>query len=199
MAISEAYIGFKGRNNSSAMLVSSLSQHPYLLTNSFDGLKKDIDKLPSEFDVVYLFGVDKNLTNSFRIEMCAEKDGTNLITNLDLESISERLSAAGITSTISKRPSHYLCNEAYWYLLEKYQGKAVLIHIPTIKNYTKLFEKISFPEHEYESVQDYLNKNGYCYTTRVYKEVGKYQAGKIYIAPWGDILKIEEAKEYQKR
>ncbi len=30
---------------------------------------------------------------------------------------------------------------------------------------------ISFPEHEYESIQNYLNGLGYCYTTRVYKEV----------------------------
>ena len=37
-----------------------------------------------------------------------------------------------------------------------------------------MFEEISFPEHEYESIQNYLNKLGYCYTTRVYKEIGKY-------------------------
>jgi len=61
-----------------------------------------------------------------------------------------------------------------------------------------MFEEISFPEHEYESVQNYLNKLGYCYTTRVYKEIGKYQVGKLYTAPWGDILKIDEVKTYRK-
>ena len=35
-----------------------------------------------------------------------------------------------------------------------------------------MLEKITFPEHEYESVQNWLNKQGYYYTTRVYKEVG---------------------------
>ncbi len=44
-------------------------------------------------------------------------------------------SYAGIASTISTDPTQYLCNEAYWWLLEKYKGKAVLIHIPTIKYY----------------------------------------------------------------
>ncbi len=78
MAIREAYIGFKGQNNSSSILVNALSQQHYLLTNSFDGLRKDIDKLHAEYDVVYFFGVDKNLTNSFRIEQCAEKDSTRL-------------------------------------------------------------------------------------------------------------------------
>ena len=61
-----------------------------------------------------------------------------------------------------------------------------------------MLEEISFPEHEYELIQNYLYNFGYCYTTRVYKEVGKYKAGELYIAPWGDVLKIEEVKTYRK-
>ena len=61
-----------------------------------------------------------------------------------------------------------------------------------------MFEEISFPEHEYESIQNYLNKLGYCYTTRVYKEIGKYKVGELYTAPWGDVLKIDEVKTYWK-
>ena len=59
-------------------------------------------------------------------------------------------------------------------------------------------EQISFPEHEYESIQTYLNKLGYCYTTRVYKEIGKYKVGELYTAPWGEVLKIDEVKIYRK-
>ena len=61
-----------------------------------------------------------------------------------------------------------------------------------------MFKEISFPEHEYESIQNYLNKQGYCYTTRVYKEVGKYKEGELYTAPWGDVLQIDEVKTYRK-
>lgn len=129
------YIGFKGKNNSSSILVNSLSSQGCLLTNSFAGLKKDIDNLSGDYDAVYLFGVDKTLTDSFRIEQCADRENIRLTTALDLKVISERLSAAGIKSTLSDNPTHFLCNEAYWYLLEKYRGRAVLIHIPTIKNY----------------------------------------------------------------
>ena len=57
-----------------------------------------------------------------------------------------------------------------------------------------MFEEISFPEREYEVIQNYLNNLGYCYTTRVYKEIGKYKVGELYTAPWGDILKIDEVK-----
>ena len=129
------YIGFKGKNNSSSILVNSLSSQGCLLTNSFAGLKKDIDNLSGNYDEVYLFGVDKTLTDSFRIEQCADRENIRLTTVLDLKVISERLSAAGIKSTLSDTPTHFLCNEAYWYLLEKYRGRAMLIHIPTIKNY----------------------------------------------------------------
>lgn len=135
------FIGFKGKNNSSAMLVNSFSGQNYLLTNPFDGLKKDIDKLPTDYDTVYLFGVAKGLTDLFRIEQFAEKDGKYLTTNLDLKSISECFSLSGIKSTISKEPTHYLCNEAYWHLLEKFKGKAVLIHIPTAKYFENYGEK----------------------------------------------------------
>ena len=58
--------------------------------------------------------------------------------------------------------------------------------------------EMSFPEREYESVQEYLNKLGYCYTTRVYKETGKYRVREIYAAPWGDVLRIEEVRTYRK-
>lgn len=61
-----------------------------------------------------------------------------------------------------------------------------------------MFKEISFPKHEYESVQKYLSKLGYCYTTRVYKETGKYKEGELYTAPWGDVLQIDEVQTYWK-
>ena len=61
-----------------------------------------------------------------------------------------------------------------------------------------MLKTMTFPEHEYDSVQKWLNRQGFCYTTRVYKEVGKYQLGKLSIAPWGDMLKIDEVSTYHK-
>ena len=129
------FIGFKGKNNSSNILVSSLSSQPCLLTNSFTGLKKDIEELSPDYAKVYLFGVNKNLSDSFSIECVAQKDGEKLKSKLDLKELQERFASFMIRADISHTPSKYLCNEAYWYLLEKFKGKAVLIHIPTIKNF----------------------------------------------------------------
>jgi hypothetical protein len=37
--------GFKGKNNSSSILVQSISENYRLLTNSLDGLKKDMEEI----------------------------------------------------------------------------------------------------------------------------------------------------------
>ena len=129
------FVGFKGKNNSSSMLVSSISSEHFLLTNSFEGVRKDIDKLFEDYDEVYLFGADKNLSDSFRIERLAEKGGKRFKSKLDLEKVKEQFASFRIKAEILNTPTKYLCNDAYWYLLEKYKGNAVLIHIPTVKNF----------------------------------------------------------------
>lgn len=130
------YIGFKGKNNVSCILAKSISEDSYLLTNSFEGLKRDVDSLSCAYDSVILFGIDKNLTDTVRIERVAEKD-TKCCSVLNLENISAQLDAVGISNYLSDKPTHYLCNAAYWHLLRKFKGNAVLIHIPSIKNINK--------------------------------------------------------------
>ena len=51
------HIGFKGKNNASYILVKSISTDSYLLTNSFEGLKRDIENLDYSYDCVILFGI----------------------------------------------------------------------------------------------------------------------------------------------
>ena len=78
--------------------------------------------------------MDKGLKGAVRIEKAAESEnGMRLLSVLDLEGIAKRFATAGVASCLSDRPTHYLCNEAYWHALQKFGGKAVLIHIPTIK------------------------------------------------------------------
>ncbi len=125
--------GFKGKNNSSGNLVQTISQNYKLLTNSFDGVKKDIEEISDDFDFVIMFGCDKNLKDSVRIERFAQKNGDIIASELDLVKISDKLGAAGIKNFISDIPGHYLCNEAYWSALKKFNNKAVFIHIPTLK------------------------------------------------------------------
>lgn len=137
------YIGFKGKNNAAFTLVGYLSECPCLLTNSYGGVKRDIECLTDNYDYVLMFGVDKHLKNTVRIERVAEREGIRLRSGLELEDISKRLTTAGVRNSISDTPTQYLCNEAYWFSLQKYRGKVVFIHIPTTKNIDdSFFEKM---------------------------------------------------------
>ena len=127
--------GFKGKNNSSGKLVQAISENDLLLlTNSFDGVKNDIEGINGDFDFLIMFGCDKNLKDSVRIERFAQKNGKKITSALDLENISKRLGNVGIKNVISDVAGAYLCNEAYCYALQKFNRKAVFIHIPTAKN-----------------------------------------------------------------
>lgn len=131
------YVGFKGKNNTSGIVAKFISEDKsYLLTNSFEGLKRDIEFLEYSYDSVILFGIDKNLVDAVRIEKIAEKE-TKEYSSFDLENISMRLDSVGISNYISDKPTNYLCNAAYWYLLHKFSGNVVLVHIPSIKNITE--------------------------------------------------------------
>lgn len=136
------YIGFKGKNNASCVLASTISKNYYLLTNSFKGLKKDIERLDDFYDLVIMFGIDKNLKNIVRLEQVA-KNKITLHSNIDLNKISKNLIANGIDNFITDEPTHYLCNEAYYLALQKFNGKAVFIHIPSLKNMNnEMMEKL---------------------------------------------------------
>ena len=133
MMRSVLFVGFKGKNNTSGVLAESLSPQHLLLTNSFAGLKKDIDSACKEYDCAVMFGVDKTLKDAVRIEKTATLEGKTISTVLEAKDFKTMLESAGIAATISEVPTAYLCNEAYWHMLKKLEGRAVFIHIPTVK------------------------------------------------------------------
>lgn len=107
-----------------------------LLTNSFAGLKRDIESITAVYDAVFMFGLDKNLSDSVRIERYAEKDGVTLA-GLPCENAARKaFEAEGIRCTVSENTSKYLCNEAYFYMLKKFGGKALFFHIPPLRYMT---------------------------------------------------------------
>lgn len=124
------YMGFKGSGNISGILARALSEDAVLLTNSFAGVKKDIEAIEESPETVYIFGLDKELRHEIRIETAAERSGIRLGSRLDIERMADSFVEAGIMNWISDAPTCYLCNEAYWYALERFQGRAVFIHVP---------------------------------------------------------------------
>lgn len=137
------YAAFKGNGNSANKIVRSLDGDKSLLTNSYDGLKKDIDNVNDTYDLVYMFGLDKTLKGNVRIESAARKDGLYLYSNVDFDSIAMELNQSGIMTHIRNTPTQSLCNEAYWHMLKKYNCHVLFFHVPSIKYITEDFiEKI---------------------------------------------------------
>lgn len=127
------HVAFKGKGNSSNKIVSSLIGDKLFLTNSYMGLKKDIDSIDETYDLIYMFGLDKQLRGDIRIERIAQKDGVYLSSDIDLNTIKAKLNQNGIVANIGNAPTKYLCNEAYWYMLRKYDNHVVFFHVPSIK------------------------------------------------------------------
>ena len=132
----ELFVGFKGKNNTSYQLVNRLEGDKLFLTNSFEGVRRDIESLCSDYEICYLFGVDKNLKDSIRIEKTAEKNGKEIVSDLMLSELQKTFEMQGIKTVLSETSTSYLCNEAYFNILEKMNGNAVLIHIPSIGKMT---------------------------------------------------------------
>lgn len=130
------YVGFKGKHNASNKLVSHYQGDQLFLTNSFTGLQKDINNVTNSYDLVYAFGIDQRLKSSVRIENCAEKEGDLIYSNVDIQKIKDHLKHNGIYCECSDKTTHYFCNDAYYYLLNKYDHNVVFIHIPPLKYLT---------------------------------------------------------------
>ena len=124
------YVGFKGAHNTSCQLVSSFPGKHLYLTNSFSGLARDIDALEEDYDAVIMFGIDKSLSASLRVERCARIDGETLETKLYADQLACGFHENGIHCDISDMPTQYLCNAAYFRMLQKTNGRAIFIHIP---------------------------------------------------------------------
>ncbi len=128
------YTGFKGKNNSSYQLLSKISGQKLFLTNSFKGLGKDIMSVTDQFDLVVMFGLDTSLKDTVRIERIAEWEGKERTTKVDCDETCRCLMASGVECVVSGIPTQYLCNAAYFHVLQKFDGKVVFIHIPSLKN-----------------------------------------------------------------
>lgn len=133
------YVGFKGKNNSSFVLVNKINKDRYYLTNSFSGLKKDIDNLIVDDRLVIMFGLDKTLFNKIRFDLYAEKNGEKLKTNVDISEYVNKLKELDIDYYISKNTTKYLCNEAYYHMLNKSEGNVIFIHIPSLPHMNEEF------------------------------------------------------------
>ena len=125
------FTAFKGKQNMSFQLVKKISKDALFLTNSFQGLEKDISLIVFEYNKAIMFGIDKTLNNQIRIETCAKYNEELIYSNFDITTLENKLKDFKIPYITSSNPTNYLCNAAYYHMLKK-NSNTVFIHIPSI-------------------------------------------------------------------
>lgn len=55
---------------------------------------------------------------------------------------------------------------------------------------------MTFPKNEHYSIIERLNQGKICYTTRVFKELGKYKAGVEYNTPWNQTIIVIQIQKF---
>lgn len=55
---------------------------------------------------------------------------------------------------------------------------------------------MTFPENEHSLIIERLNQGKICYTTRVFKELGKYKAGVKYNTPWNQTIIVIQIQQF---
>ncbi|MGN0403081.1 MAG: hypothetical protein ACI4HQ_12600 [Acetatifactor sp.] len=133
------YVAFRGINNSSYQLVRQMNAETFYITNSFTGVRRDIDSLPMSYEKIIMFGLDKDLHETIRFDRIAQKNGDQLFTLMDLTPYLYRAKQHDVPYTISETPTTYLCNEAYFYMMRKMKCPVLFIHIPSMPHMSNDF------------------------------------------------------------
>lgn len=128
---------FKGIHNSSYQLIQNTENDKLFFANSYGGIDKDIDDFDfSSYSSVIMFGLDSRLKDKIRIESKAVFDGNEHKTVYDINNFVEVFESNGLQVTVAKRATSYLCNYAFYRVLEIMGGLAIFVHIPPEQNLT---------------------------------------------------------------
>ena len=133
------YTGFKGKNNASCQLVELINANDkVLLTNSFEGIKKDLAKISLEsYDLIIMFGINKNLEDKLIIEINSNLNLEYLNTKVNYDELKSMISDNDIEVDLNFKPTKYLCNYAYHNALLRNKN-SIFIHIPGISKITDI-------------------------------------------------------------
>lgn len=133
------YTGFKGKNNASCQLIELINANDkVLLTNSFEGIKKDLAKISLEsYDLIIMFGINKNLKDKLIIEINSNLNLEYLNTKVNYDELKSMISDNDIEVDLNFKPTKYLCNYAYHNALLRNKN-SIFIHIPGISKITDI-------------------------------------------------------------
>lgn len=128
---------FKGVHNSSYQLIQGYSDDKLFLTNSYNGLDRDINSCDfTQYSAVIMFGLDRNLKDKLRIEPCAKLCENIRNTVYDTKAFADIFEEFSLKTAVAEKATAYLCNYAYYKVLDIMSGRALFVHIPPERCFT---------------------------------------------------------------
>lgn len=120
----------------------ALDAETVFITNSFQGAKRDVLSVDEHlYDQIVMLGIDKNLTDSIKIELTAAVDEHFVETCFNVDKLTSFCVENAVNYLINASPTAYLCNTAYYHMLNKKQN-TIFIHIPSIGRMNSDFMKL---------------------------------------------------------
>ena len=132
---------FKGTHNSSYQIIKDCENDKLIFTNSYTGIDSDLEEYDlSPYTGAFMFGIDTRLKDKIRIEPKAVLNGDIQKTAYDTKDFAESMKDYGLQATVAERATSYLCNYAYYRVLEIMNGRAIFIHIPPERYLTETMQ-----------------------------------------------------------
>ena len=137
------FTGFNGFNNTSKVIIDKINNDKLLFNNSYKEIDNQLVNINVEdYELILMLGLRSNLKRSIRLEVNSLLNDELVTTNLSYCNVKKYFNDNGISCIVNDKPTNYLCNYAYYKVLQKNKN-AIFIHVPKLKNIKDLDKLIN--------------------------------------------------------
>ena len=137
------FTGFNGFNNTSKVIIDKINNDKLLFNNSYKEIDNQlVNSNVEEYDLIIMLGLKSNLKRSIRLEVNSFLNDELVTTNISYCNVKKYFNDNGISCIVNDKPTNYLCNYAYYKVLQKNKN-TIFIHVPKLKNIKDLDKLIN--------------------------------------------------------
>lgn len=137
------FTGFNGFNNTSKVIIDKINNDKLLFNNSYKEIDNQLVNINvEEYDLIIMLGLKSNLKRSIRLEVNSFLNDELVTTNISYCNVKKYFNDNGISCIVNDKPTNYLCNYAYYKVLQKNKN-TIFIHVPKLKNIKDLDKLIN--------------------------------------------------------
>ena len=137
------FTGFNGFNNTSKVIIDKINNDKLLFNNSYKEIDNQlVNSNVEDYELIIMLGLRSNLKRSIRLEVNSFLNDELVTTNISYCNVKKYFNDNGISCIVNDKPTNYLCNYAYYKVLQKNKN-TIFIHVPKLKNIKDLDKLIN--------------------------------------------------------